>query len=174
MSVHVLDTGLHFPFLCMWFLENWLQERLYLSTQTWTLQLIVMWRESSQTFYFWWSNSAFLMSLIKTRFHKCVTLKRFDIQIFFQGQMKWGGSCSQVQHASPRPPDSPLLLHHTSHWQAISLLDSKFRLRDHFKHSRCPRLVRTSLPPLWAPGLNFGQVWKPKLSNWGEIMTNDL
>lgn len=42
----------------------------------------------------------------------------------------WGhGRRSQVQDASPLSP-----LHHTSHWQAISLLDSEFRPRDHLKH----------------------------------------
>lgn len=41
-------------------------------------------------------------------------------------------------------------------WQAISLLDSEFRLRDHLKHSpSCPCLVRTSLSARWTPRLNF-------------------
>lgn len=41
----------------------------------------------------------------------------------------WRGMMDVLKSRSPLSP-----LHHTSHWQAISLLDSEFRLRDHLKH----------------------------------------
>lgn len=68
-----------------------------------------------------------------------------------------------------RSPLSPL--HHTSHWQAISLLDSEFRLRDHVKHfSWWERHSQPGENRVWT----FFEWQRSQVCLMGKIMTNDF
>lgn len=80
--------------------------------------------------------------------------------------MEWRGHGrrSQVQDASPLSP-----LHHTSHWQAISLLDSEFRLRDHLKHFGLSPLGENVTPSPLTTFQLLPTGRRAKLVQWGKL-----
>lgn len=77
---------------------------------------------------------------------------------------------SQVQDASPLSP-----LHHTSHWQPISLLDSEFQLRDHLKHFNLSPFGANVTPGRLSTTFELLPIWlQSQICPTGEIMTNDF
>lgn len=85
-----------------------------------------------------------------------------------QCKVKEHGRSSQVQDANPLP-----FLHHTSLWQAISLLDSESRLRDHLKHSGLvtawwERHSQATEHHVWTLAS-----WQSRICSAKKIMTND-